>query len=44
MKLMKYIYLVVLISVLFGCGSSGITAKDESKLSVEGTFLVNGKR
>lgn len=43
MKLMKYIYLVVLISVLFGCGSSGITAKDESKLSVEGTFLVNGK-
>lgn len=43
MKIVKYIYLVVLISVLFGCGSSGATGKDESQLSVEGTFLVNGK-
>ena len=43
MKIVKYIYLIVLISVLFGCGSSGATGKDESQLSVEGTFLVNGK-
>lgn len=43
MKLMKYVYLVILISVLFGCGSSGAPANEDSQLSVEGTHLVNGK-
>lgn len=43
MKLIRYIHLLVFLFVLLGCSSSTASAKDSAQLSVEGTFLMDGK-
>lgn len=40
---MKYIYLLITLLILSSCKSSVIPVEEDARLSVEGTFLMNGK-
>lgn len=40
---MKYIYLLISLLILSSCKSSVVPAEEDARLSVEGTFLMNGK-
>lgn len=40
---MKYVYLLISLLILSSCKSSVVPAEEDARLSVKGTFLMNGK-